>query len=103
MMANQWSHVLYVGVTNDLVRRVHEHKHGTEQSFTHRYNATNLVYFEEHAGPKEAIAREKQMKGWSRAKKVELIQMDNPGFDDLAAMWYSGDGPDSSVARALSE
>ena len=69
--------VLYVGVTNDLQRRVYEHKHKIVPGFTQRYYITRLVYFEETSDVKSAIAREKQIKGWLRAKKLELINAVN--------------------------
>ena len=62
------------------------------------------MYFEEHTGPAEAIAREKQIKGWLRAKELKLVEAMNPGFDDLAEGWYEeNEAADSSVARALSD
>src|SRR5882724_9465875 len=88
IMANPWTRVLYVGMPNDIVRRTTEHKERTVPGFTQRYNVTNLVYFEEHASATEAIVREKQIKGWLRAKKIALIESTNPEFNDLAADWY---------------
>src|SRR5689334_14111017 len=84
IMANTYSRVLYVGMTGDLPRRVWEHKSKSIPGFTADYNITSLVYFEELDGPKAAIAREKQIKGWSRAKKVALIESVNPEWDDLS-------------------
>jgi putative endonuclease len=81
------SRVLYVGVTNDLQRRVWEHKNHAVAGFTDRYNVTRLVYFEEGASAIDAIAREKQIKGWRRAKKVALIESMNPAWADLSAQW----------------
>lgn len=80
------SRVLYTGVTNDLARRVHEHKLG-RASFTSRYRITRLVYFEEFTDIREAIAREKQIKDWTRARRVELIEARNPTWEDLAEEW----------------
>ena len=89
IMANTRFTTLYVGVTNDLMRRVFEHRHRKDpQSFTARYNLTQLVYFEETSDVKAAITREKQLKSWSRARKVALIDAMNPTHDDLAADWY---------------
>jgi len=82
------SRVLYVGVTNDLLRRVAEHKSKSHAGFTARYNVTRLVYFEEGTDIEEAIFREKEIKGWRRSKKVLLIESFNPAWDDLAADWY---------------
>lgn len=83
------SRTLYIGVTNDLERRVWEHKMKLlPQSFTRRYNITLLVYVEAFSSPGDAIAREKQVKGWSRAKKLALIESVNPAWEDLSARWY---------------
>src|SRR3954466_1025732 len=71
---------LYVGVTNDLSRRVWEHKNGTASRFTHRYGITQLVHVETTSSPREAIAREKQIKGWLRRKKVELNRGSKPAM-----------------------
>jgi putative endonuclease len=81
------SGVLYVGMTNDLERRVYEHKSGVVPGFTSRYRVTRLVYFDETPSVEAAIAREKQFKSWSRAKKEGLISAGNPGWEDLAAAW----------------
>ena len=74
----------YVGITNDLARRVWEHKHKQLPGFTQKYNVTNLVWFEAHGRPASAIAREKQIKAWRRAKKVALIATLNPQWKDLS-------------------
>jgi putative endonuclease len=79
---------LYVGVTNNLERRVYEHKNKLIKGFTSRYGLTELVYFAETDSIREAIACEKQLKGWVRAKKVALIQEDNPLWVDLSADWF---------------
>lgn len=76
--------VLYVGVTNDLARRVAEHRAGDGGAFTSRYNVTRLVYCEEHRDIRDAIQREKQIKGWTRARKVALIEETNPDWRDFA-------------------
>ena len=80
---------LYVGVTNNLERRVYEHKSKQIEGFTKRYNLTWLVYFVETGDVREAIAREKQIKGWTREKKVALITEMNPQWRDLSADWYN--------------
>ncbi len=77
------SHTLYVGVTSDLARRMHEHRSGSIEGFTSRYNISKLLWCEPHERIVEAIAREKQIKRWRRAKKIALIERDNPGFRDL--------------------
>ena len=79
---------LYIGVTNSLQTRVWQHKTKTKEGFTKRYGVTRLVYFEEFRDVNNAIARETQLKGWLRAKKVALIQKENPLWKDLAADWY---------------
>ena len=76
--------VLYTGVTNDLHRRVSEHRDHVVDGFTRRYNVTRLVYFESTTKVLEAIAREKQIKGWSRSKKIALVNSMNPEWNDLA-------------------
>jgi len=86
IMTNQ-SGTLYTGVTNDLARRVYEHKQGKGGQFTSRYRITRLLYFEETRDIHPALTREKQLKGWTRAKKLELIATDNPKWIDLSADW----------------
>ncbi len=83
--------VLYVGVTNDLVRRMWEHRTGQLPGFTRRYGVNRLVYFEPAADPARAIGREKQIKGWARVKKVAMIESLNPEWKDLAStgLWTS--------------
>ena len=83
------SGTLYVGVTNDLQRRVWQHKRKLIEGFTKRYNITRLVYYEETSDVGAAIAREKQIKGWLRRKKIALIELLNPGWKDLSDGWYS--------------
>ena len=87
---------LYVGVTNDLQRRVWEHKEGTTPGFTRRYTITSLVYYEETPDVIAAISREKQLKGWLRRKKVELIDSLNPLWLDLSEAWRTEE-TDSSL------
>ena len=81
------SRSLYVGVTNDLQRRVYEHKRKLSHGFTRKYNLTLLVYFEATPDILAAIAREKRIKGWLRAKKVSLVESVNPKWLDLSAQW----------------
>ncbi len=78
------SRTLYVGVTGDIERRVSEHLAGDNPGFTQRYHITRLVHLEQFGEIEDAIAREKQLKGWSRAKKVKLIQLTNPCWNDLS-------------------
>jgi putative endonuclease len=87
IMTNR-SRTLYTGVTNDLQRRVYQHKHGMGSRFTSKYNIHRLAYFEVFADIRDAIAREKQIKGWLRAKKVALIESMNPTWEDLSSDWY---------------
>ena len=82
------SKVLYIGVTNDLRRRVYEHKHHLIKGFTDKYEVTKLVYYEETSDVKEAIRREKQIKGWLRRKKIALIEAMNPQWTDLSQGWF---------------
>ena len=79
---------LYIGVTNDLFRRVYEHKQKLIEGFTKKYNITRLVYFEETHDVISAILREKQLKGWLRRKKIALIESVNPKWEDLSEGWY---------------
>src|SRR4030095_4724361 len=82
IMTNR-SRTLYTGVTNNLERRIYEHKNKLIEGFTKKYNITQLVYWEKYGNIREAIAREKQIKGWLRSKKVALIDSINPKWDDL--------------------
>ncbi len=79
---------LYIGVTNDLTRRVYEHQHELTDGFTKKYNVTMLVYYEVTTDVQSAIAREKQLKGWRRSKKIDLIEASNPEWVDLSLGWY---------------
>ena len=83
MMTNRTNGVIYIGVTNDLERRVYEHKNHVIPGFTSRYNVEKLVYFEMTSNVEDAIAREKQLKKWSRKKKNNLIERLNPDWIDL--------------------
>ena len=83
------NNVLYVGVTNDLERRVWEHKNGDVPGFTSRYGVTRLVFREDYSDVREAIAREKQLKGWRRDRKIALIEAENPTWRDLSSGWYT--------------
>ncbi len=84
ILTNQHNTVLYTGMTNDLPRRLAEHRSGAGSKFTSRYNVHKLVYVEEHSEPLAAIQREKQIKAGSRQKKVQLIESINPQWKDLA-------------------
>jgi putative endonuclease len=91
IMANSAFGTLYVGVTSDLEKRVAQHKAGTFKGFTHRYCVTRLAYAERHDDIVSAIRREKNIKHWPRAWKIDLIMAQNPNWDDLAEGVYSDD------------
>ena len=88
------SRTLYTGFTNDLVRRMFEHKHKLVEGFTRKYNITRLVWYEEFDNAQEAIECEKRIKGWVRRKKISLIESKNPNWKDLSMEWFR----DSSLA-----
>jgi len=90
-IATNRSRTLYVGVTNDLKRRMWEHKHKTGSRFAAKYNVTQLAHFETFGDIRDAIAREKQLKKWRREKKIWLIERENPEWKDLAGDWFDRD------------
>ena len=77
------SFTLYIGVTSNLVKRVYEHKHKFVKGFTEKYNINKLIYFEEYSDVLTAINREKQLKGWTRKKKIALIKKTNQTFQEI--------------------
>ncbi len=83
IITNKPNGTLYIGVTNDLTRRIYEHKQKITAGFSKNYDLTSLVYAEEFANPSEAISREKQLKNWQRQWKIDLIETINPNWDDL--------------------
>ena len=84
MLTNKHKNVLYTGITNDLIRRMYEHRnHLDKDSFTAKYKVTQLVYFEQTTDVRSAIEREKQIKSWKRERKNELIERMNPKWEDL--------------------
>jgi len=85
------SHTLYIGMTGNLLKRVFEHKQKIHEGFSATYNCNRLVWFERYMNPSNAIAREKQLKGWVRAKKIALIEKENPTWEDLSAQWYTAE------------
>jgi putative endonuclease len=91
---------LYVGVTNDLVRRVWEHRNGVVPGFTKRYGIKRLVYFEQFGSPEGAIRREKQIKSYARIKKLALIASLNQQWHDLAEHWFADVGPADPSLRS---
>ena len=82
------SGVLYTGVTRDLLRRIYQHRQGEIPGFTRKYEVNRLVYFEETSSAVSAFERERQIKGWSREKKLRLIESVNAGWLDLAVDWF---------------
>jgi putative endonuclease len=82
ILASRRNGTLYIGVTSDLPRRVHEHREGSIDGFTKRYGVKQLVWYEAHDTAEGAILREKRLKRWNRAWKIGLIEKDNPGWDD---------------------
>ena len=82
----------YIGMTNDLERRVYQHTRKLIPGFTARYNINQLVHIEEYSDVYETMDRERQLKRWVRVKKMNLIERDNPGWHDLSAGWYPTEG-----------
>jgi putative endonuclease len=89
MLQSSSRRALYIGMTNNLHRRVFEHKTHQQDGFTDQYNAVRLVYWERYGDVHKAIAREKQLKNWRREKKLWLIAQFNPGWKNLAADWFN--------------
>ena len=83
ILASKRNGTLYIGLTNNLVKRVYEHKHGMVEGFTEKYNVDKLVYYEETNDVNSAISRDKQMKKWKRNWKISLIERTNPEWRDL--------------------
>jgi putative endonuclease len=91
------SAILYTGITGNLPHRVWQHKNKLIPGFTSRYNLTHLVYYERFVYPDAAINREKEIKGWRRSKKINLIESTNPKWDDLAKDWGNEYRPEPAV------
>jgi len=87
LLTNSNNKVMYVGVTNDLERRIYEHKNKLMEGFTKKYNVHKLVYFEETKDAYAAIAREKEIKRWRREKKNQLVELINSNWEDLSSRW----------------
>jgi putative endonuclease len=83
ILASRKDGAIYVGMTNDLVRRIYEHRTKAVRSFTSRYNITRLVWFEIYEDPLSAISREKELKKWTRSWKIKLVEARNPEWQDL--------------------
>ena len=88
LLTNWNNKVMYVGVTNNLERRMYEHKHKLVKGFTQRYNVTKLVYLEATSDVRAALAREKEIKNWRRKKKNALVLKDNKEWRDLSEGWF---------------
>jgi putative endonuclease len=99
IMSNQ-SRTLYPGVTGNLEQRVRDHKSKRLPGFTAKYNCTHLVFHEEFTNVNEAIAAEKKIKGWLRAKKIALIETKNPHWEELSATWFSRPSASSDTCHA---
>ena len=93
---------LYTGVTCDIWYRVLAHKQKKKSGFTKKYNVTRLIYFEETRYILDALAREKEIKGWSRKKKIDLVRNTNPRFEDLSAVWFYEEDLDKAISIYLS-
>ena len=88
ILTNFSNNTLYVGITNNLQRRLYEHKHKLIKGFTEKYNINKLVYYECTSDVLSAISREKQLKGWKKIKKINLITSINPQWNDLSKEWF---------------
>lgn len=88
ILSNKRNGTLYIGFTNDIERRVLEHKSKTYKGFTSKYDTTLLVYFEEHESSNDAYTRERQIKKWKRIWKLALIEKNNPDWNDLSKEWF---------------
>jgi putative endonuclease len=84
ILANKKNGTIYIGVTNDIARRIEDHRTGLIDGFTKKYGLKNLVYVEQHDNIENAIMREKRLKNWNRAWKMRLIQQENPDWQDLS-------------------
>jgi putative endonuclease len=88
IITNRRNGTLYTGLTNDIQRRILEHKKGVNEGFSKRYSLGMLVYFEEHKYINNARDRERQIKAWKREWKIKMIEKENPEWEDLASNWY---------------
>jgi putative endonuclease len=103
MMTNKNKTVLYTGVTNSLERRVWQHKTKAIPGFTKKYNCDRLIHFEVYGRIEQAIVREKEIKGWTRAKKNALVFPLNPRWEDLAEAWFTDEGNGSFAVFAAQD
>ena len=88
LMSSSSQRALYIGVTNNLIKRVAQHRRGDVDGYSSRYKTHRLVYFESFRYIKNAIIREKEIKGWLRRRKDELVESKNPLWEDLSSHWY---------------
>ena len=86
ILTNKYRTVFYIGVTNNLVKRIEAHKEGVGSAFTQKYNVKSLIYFEEFISVSQAISREKQLKNWKREWKINLIKSKNPNLEDISIL-----------------
>ncbi len=96
IITNKLNTTFYIGMTNDLLRRIWEHRQGEIKGFSQKYKLKKLVYFEDTDDVGVAIGREKQLKNWHRGWKLNLIKQDNPNFEDLAQEWFDEGDPETS-------
>jgi putative endonuclease len=96
IITNKSNTTFYIGMTNDLLRRVWEHRQGQIKGFSQKYRLKKLIYFEDTDDVGVAIGREKQLKNWHREWKLNLIKSENPNFEDLAKEWFSDIDPETS-------
>ena len=89
ILTNKRNGTLYIGMSNNLERRIFEHKHKMTEGFTKRYGLNKLIYFETYQYVNDAILREKRLKKWKRQWKIDLIEKENPNWNDLAHDWYT--------------
>ncbi|MEO6068717.1 MAG: GIY-YIG nuclease family protein [Gemmatimonadota bacterium] len=94
------SGVIYIGSTSNLRQRVWQHRVDWFKGFSGKYRVDRLVYFEDHSAPSAMVTRERQLKGWVRRRKVDLIELENGGWRDLAEGWFGGDGRSGPRGRA---
>ena len=97
ILASGYNGTLYIGITNDIIRRAYEHKEKIYPGFTKKYKLSKLVYIESCADIQEALSREKCLKKWNRAWKIKLIEEQNPNWDDLYELEFKGGYPPTRV------
>ena len=104
IVSNYQRTTFYIGFTNDIVRRIIEHKNGLGSAFTKKYKLTDLIYFEEYQYADQAISREKELKGWVRRKKLALIKKNNPKMENLNGKLFNDYGiSDEEIKEYIKE